>query len=153
MVNVSKLNYILVNNCVLILICLMASYAYPQKDRLKRIKQRENIVTGCEMDVANLDAVHGDYKHGRLVFFLSRLGIGEKREVLSKKRLENIALYLKNAWDVKEDRMKESFVYARGSKVQAKGRVEVYANGLLVALIIAKKKDALSSLNNCPGGE
>lgn len=131
----------------------MTPYAYSQKERLEWIKQRENIITGCEMDVANLDAVHGDHKHGRLVFFLSRLGIGEKREELSKKRLKNIALYLKNAWDIKEDRMKEWFIFARGSKVKAKGRIEIYGDGRLVAIIVARNKDALSALNNCPGGE
>ena len=109
----------------------------------KWIKENENRATGCELDLATLDAVYNVSEGKQLIIAVARLGYGEVDENLSKKRLERIELYLKDSGGANP----KLLIMTRGSRVKSKGRIEFYVRGFLAGLIIAKKNDRLRILN------
>lgn len=110
----------------------------------KWLRESEDRITGCELDLATLDAVYNVSEGKRLIIAVARLGYGETDENLSKKRLERITLYFKGSWNVNP----KLLIMTRGNRVKSNGRVEFYVRGFLAGLIIAKKNDSLR-IQNC----
>jgi hypothetical protein len=82
------------------------------------------------LDVISQDALLGAGKDGVLIA-IARLGAGESRKDLNRRRLENVRVYLRK-------RLPEGkLVVATGERVNGLGRVEVYLSGKLVESLLA----------------
>lgn len=100
----------------------------------------ENTVTDCESNKRDLDTAYNVAKDGEVIILISRLGKKENKGSLHWKRLNNVINYYKEAW---KNTSKE-IVAGIGKKVSGNGRIEVYADGKLIGLLIVKKNDPLS---------
>ncbi len=68
---------------------------------------------------------------------IARLGSGESSKELSRRRLENVRVYLRN-------RLSEGkLVVAAGETVKGLGRVEMYVGGKLVEALLANRNKDL----------
>lgn len=88
------------------------------------------------LDVISQEALLGAGKDGVLIA-IARLGIGESSKELSRRRLENVRVYLRN-------RLPEGkLVVAAGERVKGLGRVEMYVGGKLVETLLANRNKDL----------
>lgn len=124
---------------LVLLIFLVHNVLSQTKSGRHLIKLKENLVTACEANTAILDAAYNFPRNSELIIMIARLGKGEKKDRLNEKRLENIATYLKGAWNMKES----DLLLAKAKKVETKGRIEIYIDGVLVGLIVAARGDPL----------
>jgi hypothetical protein len=89
------------------------------------------------LDSARNEASWGAGKGG-VVIAIARLGAGESSRALSRRRLENVRVYLREQ-GVSEQRI----VVANGERVNGYGRVEVYVAGKLEGTLLASRNKDL----------
>ena len=88
------------------------------------------------LDVISQKALVGEGKDG-VVIAIARLGSGESSKELSRRRLENVRVYLLN-------RLPEGkLIIATGERVNELGRVEMYLGGKLVETLLANRNKDL----------
>lgn len=98
------------------------------------------ILTSCEENIALLSASHQSTGEDGLVIAIARLGDGEHRRELNRRRLHNVRVYLTEFdWQ----RAPETVITAEGERVKGFGRVELYVGGKLVAVLGIKRNGDL----------
>jgi hypothetical protein len=89
------------------------------------------------MEGANRLATEVDNRDG-VVIAIARLGDGESRQELSRRRLHNVLTVLTDNLGLRRERI----VLASGERVRGYGRVEIYVGGKLVdALLVDRGRD------------
>jgi len=98
------------------------------------------ILGNCEDNIAVLSAAHQEAGEKGLIIVIARLGDGEYRSDLNRRRLHNVRVYLTEFdWH----RTAETVVTAQGERVSGVGRVELYIAGKLVAVLGVKRNGDL----------
>ena len=97
--------------------------------------------TDCESNAITLDTVHQIAGEDGLIIVIARLGNAERKRELNRRRLQNIRSYLiEFGWR----RSPKTVILAEGDRVEGYGRVELYAAGKLVAVLVAERNRNLS---------
>lgn len=97
--------------------------------------------TNCEFHIATLGAAHHRAGNGGLIVFIARLGDGESRTNLNRRRLHNARTHLT---DYSWQRDPKTIVIAEGERVRGYGRIEIYVGGKLFdTLMVARNMDFL----------
>ena len=112
-------------------IVLAASYAAAQ------LSERKIEPYPCEFNPATLNAAHQVAEEKDLIIFIARLGDGESRRELNRRRLHNVRTYLTSELYWKRDL--KTVIVAEGERVKGYGRVEIYIKGILMDVIAAKR--------------
>ena len=99
-----------------------------------RTPQVEAKPTNCEFHVATLDAANDQAGKDGLVIVIARLGDGERRYDLNRRRLHNVRTYL-----VEFDRRSpQTIITAEGERISGYGRVELYVGGKLFYVLMIR---------------
>lgn len=88
----------------------------------------------CENNIAMLEAANHAAGRDGLIIMIARLGNGETKQSLNRRRLHNARFYLTNYLRLRAD---ETIVVAEGESVQGYGRVELYVGGKLYKALAA----------------
>jgi len=102
----------------------------------------------CEDNVFILNAAHvaadatGD---DTLIIAIARLGDGERRRELNRRRLHNVRVFLTEL----QKRKPSTVIIAQGEQVGGYGRVELYVGGRLFQVIAIKTNDDLLVSATC----
>jgi hypothetical protein len=96
--------------------------------------------TNCEFHVATLDAAHDQAGKDGLVIVIARLGDGERRDDLNRRRLHNVRTYLKDF----DHRSPHTIITAEGERVSGYGRVELYVGGKLFYVLMIRSNADLA---------
>ena len=100
------------------------------------------ISDNCELHSAFLDLVRNEALWGAgkggVVIAISRLGTGETSRELSRRRLENVRVYLRE-----QGLSGERLVVAEGERVNGYRRVEMYVGGKLIETLLANRNKDL----------
>jgi hypothetical protein len=73
-----------------------------------------------------------------VVIAIARLGTGEVSKGLSRRRLENVRVYLRD-----QGLSEERLIVAEGEKLKGYGRVEMYVAGKLIKSLLANRNKDL----------
>jgi hypothetical protein len=90
--------------------------------------------TNCEFHIATLDAANNQAGKDGLVIAIARLGDGERRQDLNRRRLHNLRTYLVEF----DGRFPETIITAEGERVSGYGRVELYVGGKLFYVLMIR---------------
>lgn len=101
----------------------------------KKVIRSSEIPTTCEVSQRILDTIH-ELAQGGKIMIIARLGNGETSNAIARTRLQKVKKYLEIAWK----RPSQNIIVAIGEKATGLGRLELYANGILVDEIFARKK-------------
>lgn len=106
-------------------------------------------LTKCEENIALLSDIHHEAGEDGLIIVIARLGDGERRRELNRRRLHNVRVYLTEfGWH----RSPETLITAEGERVKGYGRIELYVKGKLSALIgLRRNQDLL--VGSCEDGD
>ena len=96
--------------------------------------QMETRPTNCEFHIATLDAAHDEAGRDGLVIVIARLGNGEQRRDLNRRRLHNVRTYLTEF----AGRDPQTIITAEGARVNGYGRVELYVGGKLFYVLMIR---------------
>ena len=88
----------------------------------------------CGRTTANLNANHQSAGDNNIIL-IARLGDGENRTELNRRRLYNAKTYLTTSWN----RDPKTIIVAQGERVKGYGRIEVYVNGMMTDVIAVKR--------------
>lgn len=110
-----------------------------------RYAQTEPKPTNCENHIAVLEAAHHDAGKDGLIIVIARLGAGEDRPDLNRRRLYNARAYLTEYLNL---RAPETIVTAEGEQVKGYGRIELYVGGKLY-YVLALKRNADLIVGSC----
>lgn len=91
----------------------------------------------CEPNLATLNVAHQIAGEKDLIIFIARLGDGEGRGEINRRRLHNVRAYLTSQLYWKRD--PETVIVAEGERVRGYGRVEIYIRGILIDVIAAER--------------
>jgi hypothetical protein len=98
------------------------------------------ILTSCEENIALLSGSHQVAGKDGLIIAIARLGNGEHRRELNRRRLHNVLVYLTEFdWQ----RAPKTVIKAEGERVRGFGRVELYVGGKLLAVLGVKRNGDL----------
>jgi hypothetical protein len=105
--------------------------------------------TNCEINATILQQVPQERFQGEgqgdVVMAIARLGDREYSRGLNQRRLFNVRRYLENARGLNPKRI----VIAKGERVGGYGRVEIYVDGTLLDVLVAKRgKDVYVSCSS-----
>lgn len=90
--------------------------------------------TNCEFHIATLDAAHDQAGRDGLVIVIARLGDGEQRLDLNRRRLHNVRTYLVEF----AHRSPDMTITAEGESAKGYGRVELYVGGKLFYVLMIR---------------
>ena len=94
----------------------------------------------CEGNISSLSNAHQAANEGKLLFAIARLGEGEYKPKLNRRRLHNVRVYLTEfGWQ----RDPKTLIIAEGERVKGYGRVELYVDGILFDVITLKRNGDL----------
>lgn len=86
----------------------------------------------CEFNSHILDNVHHLGGEKGLIIVIARLGDGESRRALNRRRLQNVRAYLtESGWK----RDPQTIILAEGERVKGYGRIEFYIHGRLFSVL------------------
>lgn len=91
----------------------------------------------CESNLATLNVTHQAAEGKDLIIFIARLGDGESRRELNRRRLHNVRTFLTSELYWKRD--PKTVIVAEGERVKGYGRVEIYIKGILFDAIGAER--------------
>jgi hypothetical protein len=96
----------------------------------------------CEINLIRMEGVNRlateQSNRDGVVIAVARLGDGEYRQELNRRRLQNVLTVLRDNLGLREERV----VLASGGRVRGYGRVEIYIGGKLVdALLVDRGRD------------
>jgi hypothetical protein len=104
-----------------------------QKPSTPTVKM-ETKPTNCEFHIATLDAANNEAGGKGLVIVIARLGDGEQRQTLNRRRLHNVRTYLVEF----DHRSTETIITAEGERVNGYGRIELYVAGKLFYVLMIR---------------
>lgn len=120
--------------------------AQEQKDQgATRRAEVEIEPTNCEHHILILESAHHAAGKDGLVILIARLGNGENRQDLNRRRLHNARVYLTEYLKL---RAPEPIVTAEGEQVKGYGRIELYVGGKL-HYVLALKRNADLIVGSC----
>ena len=96
--------------------------------------QVETKPTNCEFHIATLNAASNQAGKDGLVIAIARLGNGERRQDLNRRRLHNLRTYLVEF----NGRSPQTIITAEGERVSGYGRVELYVGGKLFYVLMIR---------------
>jgi hypothetical protein len=109
----------------------------------------EAILSGCEGNNSYLSNAHHLAGAEGTIIAIARLGDGEMKRDLNRRRLHNVRIFL---MDFGWHRDPGTVITAEGEKVKGYGRVELYVRGnLFAALAVRRNQDLL--VGSCVGPE
>ena len=88
----------------------------------------------CGRTTADLNAYHQLAGENNIIL-IARLGNGENKAELNRRRLYNAKTYLTESWK----REPKTIIVAQGEQAKGYGRIEVYIKGMLVDVIAVKR--------------
>jgi hypothetical protein len=106
----------------------------------KATKPAALLPSDCEANIAALSAANHDAGQDGLVIAIARLGDGESRRELNRRRLHNVRVYL-TEFDWKRD--PKTLILAEGERVKGYGRVELYVKGMQYHVLAVKRNGDL----------
>jgi hypothetical protein len=95
--------------------------------------QVETKPTNCEFNISVLTGAHRVAGEDGLVIMIARLGNGERRRELNRRRLHNARTFLTEFGQ----RAPQTIVTAEGERVDGYGRVELYIGGKLFHVLMS----------------
>jgi hypothetical protein len=101
--------------------------------------QVERKPTNCEFNISVLTGAHRMAGDAGLVIMIARLGNGETRRELNRRRLHNARIFLIEFGQ----RDPQKIVTAEGERVDGYGRLELYVAGQLFHALMINPKDDL----------
>jgi len=113
---------------------LLVSAALAAAQDSSRAGKMETKPTNCEFHIATLDAAHNEAGGAGLVIVIARLGDGEHRQDLNRRRLHNVRTYLVEFGH----RSPETIITAEGERVNGYGRIELYVAGKLFYVLMIR---------------
>ncbi len=122
------------------LLTMAGSTSGVQRRRGTNQSSLELMPTNCESNAAVLDTVHQMADEDGLIIIIARLGDGERRRELSRRRLQNVRVYLT---EVGWHRSPKTVIVSEGERVRGYGRLEIYVSGKLVAALAAERNHNL----------
>lgn len=121
-------------------------HAQEQTDqKATRPGEVETEPTNCERHILTLEGAHHAAGKDGLIILIARLGSGENRRNLNRRRLHNARVYLTEYLNL---RAPETIVTAEGERVKGYARVEIYVGGRL-HYAIALKRNADLIVGSC----
>jgi hypothetical protein len=102
--------------------------------------QVETKPTNCEFNISVLTGAHRMAGDAGLVIMIGRLGKGETKRDLNRRRLHNARTYLTEFGQ----RSPQTIVTAEGERVDGHGRVELYVGGKLFHVLMTNPNDDLA---------
>ena len=125
----------------LLLVCAAVAAAQDRTQSTGRTAiQMEPKPTNCEFHIATLDAAHHEAGRDGLVIVIVRLGDGEHRQDLNRRRLHNVKTYLVEF----SHRPPATIITAVGERVKGYGRVELYVGGKLFYVLMIRSNADLT---------
>ena len=106
----------------------------PSRPANTQAMKMETKPTNCEFHIATLDAAHDQAGKDGLVIAIARLGDGEQRQDLNRRRLHNVRTYLVEF----DSRSPETIITAEGERVNGYGRIELYVSGKLFYVLMIR---------------
>jgi hypothetical protein len=102
----------------------------------------------CEYRTAVLDGIHQKTPADETIMVIARLGDGEARPNLSRRRLHNVRVYWTEYHNEGHRRQPETIILAEGERVKGLGHLEFYVGGKLVEVMkVARNADL--SIGSC----
>jgi hypothetical protein len=95
----------------------------------------------CDGNVFILNVAHLRARETDLIIVIARLGDGETRRDLNRRRLHNVRTYLTSESYRKRD--PKTVVVAEGERVKGYGRIEIYLKGVLFDYLAVKRNGDL----------
>lgn len=102
--------------------------------------QVEKKPTNCEFNISILTGAHRIAGDDGLVIMIARLGTGETRQELNRRRLHNARTFLIEFGQ----RSPQTIVTAEGEPVDGYGRVELYVSGRLFHVLMINQNGDLA---------
>lgn len=102
--------------------------------------QVETKPANCEFNISILTGAHRMAGDAGLVIMIARLGNGERRRELNRRRLHNARTFLTEFGH----RNPQTIVTAEGDRVDGYGRVELYAGGKLFDVLMTNPNNDLA---------
>jgi len=97
----------------------------------------EGNVSSCESNAAAFDNLAGFLRSTEeRLFVVARLGVGERRRDLNRRRLHNVRIYFKDGWPKIDPKR---FVFLEGDPVEGEGRIEFYLGSHLIQISLVKR--------------
>ena len=93
----------------------------------------------CEERTATLDVITWRTPADELIIVVARLGDGETRPGLNRRRLHNVRAFWTEFMSGEQRRKPETIILAEGERVAGHGRLEFYVGGKLVSVIKAHR--------------
>jgi len=123
-----------------LLVIPLQAVAGQQKPVSATAEQPQPSPGNCESNISTLSVAHQAANEGRLLFAIARLGEGEYKRELNRRRLHNVRVYLTEfGWQ----RDPKTLLIAEGERVKGYGRVELYVEGRLFDVIAVKRNGDL----------
>ena len=133
------LKYVLVISVLLVCASTAAAQEVSRPTGSAPIKM-ETKPTNCEFHIATLDAAHDQAGKDGLVIAIARLGDGEQRQELNRRRLHNVRTYLVEF----DQRLPETIITAESERATGYGRVELYVRGKLFYVLMIRRNADLA---------
>ena len=95
----------------------------------------------CDGNVFILNVAHLRARETDLIIVIARLGDGETRRALNRRRLHNVRTYLTSELFRKRD--PKTVIVAQGERVKGYGRIEIYLKGALFDYLTVKRNGDL----------
>ena len=133
------LKYVLVISVLLVCASTAAAQEVSRPTGSAPIKM-ETKPTNCEFHIATLDAAHDQAGKDGLVIAIARLGDGEQRQELNRRRLHNVRTYLVEF----DHRSPETIITAESERATGYGRVELYVGGKLFYVLMIRRNADLA---------
>ena len=89
----------------------------------------------CEEAKALLDVLRNDAEDEGVIILVARLGASDPWPKVNRRRLNSVWSYLHHAGQFPESRL----VRAEGERLRGRGRVELYAKGKLMLVLVAER--------------
>lgn len=104
------------------------------------------ILNRCEGNNSDLANAHNMAGADGTIIAIARLGDGERRRELNRRRLHNVRVFLAEFWHRDLTRV----ITAEGERIKGYGRVEIYVRGVpFVGLEVRRNEDLL--VGSCIG--
>lgn len=114
------------------LLLVTSCVASAQRKGTVPASQVETKPTNCEFNISVLTGAHRVAGEDGLVIMIARLGNGERKQELNRRRLHNARTFLTEFGQ----RAPQTIVTAEGESVDGYGRVELYVGGKLFHVLM-----------------
>lgn len=126
---------------IILTLLVINLFIFNAHSALSQATERKIAPYSCEYNIRTLDTLHQVAQGEEVIIAIARLGDGENRSDLNKRRLHNVREYLTS--QIYWKRNPKTVITAEGERVKGYGRVEFYAKGILFDVLAVKRNGDL----------